>query len=993
MARRVTADQFVGRRDVLALFDDVLDSSDAGSGNVVLIAGEAGVGKSRAVGELIARARGRDALVVFGRCVEHGEEVMPLAPITDLIRDIVSQTSPDELREIFGPDVDVLTRQLPAALSTGPIDVEGAMPSLGALFDGLLVALCSLSDRRSVIVVVEDLHWSDESTRRLLAFVAPRLIDHAVVLVMTYRSDDLHRRHPLRPFLAALQRATRPERLEIAPFTPTELAEFVEDVTRVKPDERFVTAMYDRCGGNAFFAEELLAGDQRNVSSALREVILAQIDHLNDVEACVLRAGAAAGSGVSPVVLSAACDLDIRLVLAAIEVLVDAAIWIYDGNVVRFRHELAREVIDAELLGGERAAVHGELARARTALTPDRKGEIARHWMLAGDQRQAFEASIAAGRAAAKAGAAAEALPQFERALELWDRIPEAPTFAACSHGQFLLDAADVAGRSGSFARATALGQRALRLFPCDPVAEGLACLRLVDWAWWNEREDDAAKLIERAITLIPAEPPSEARALAVAWQALILSEETSTSLSELPAEALTLARSSGAKRAEAHALITIGSGQCVDGTTDGLDKIREGLEIARSHGYSLEAGRAYHNLTVYLELFSRHSEVIALEQEALDFCAAAGIYRVYGIMVERSVIRSLQRLGRWSAAEARADRLLAEFGNLRLEHFSLADSWGLILVRQGRLHGLAPVVSDALDQIPIHPFIFGAAATTAVELAAAEGQILDVPELVDSTLHCLLPRGQRDAAELVASAIGIIADWSFQLTARSRVNAAEVEMHHYESWIERVDQASTSIVAQGTQPDLAPRLAHARAELARLRAEPCAKLWADLVAAWDELDAAYEGVYSRLRLANALLKEEGARTADARSAAREHLRAARISAIAMGAVPLTHEIDALDRRAHLNLGITQHSGDQQPAALVDADQGLGLTQREREVMHLVAAGHTNGQIGKALYISRKTASVHVSNILRKLGVSNRIEAAAIVTNETRYAAAPAAMP
>jgi DNA-binding CsgD family transcriptional regulator len=218
------------------------------------------------------------------------------------------------------------------------------------------------------------------------------------------------------------------------------------------------------------------------------------------------------------------------------------------------------------------------------------------------------------------------------------------------------------------------------------------------------------------------------------------------------------------------------------------------------------------------------------------------------------------------------------------------------------------------------------------------------------------------------------------------------VEHHRCETWLNQVEQACSRTVIRGTQPDLEPRIAHARAEFARLQGEPCKHHWTALVEAWDALAAPYEAAYSRLRLAEAILKEDGSRPVDARSSARTLLSAARDSAMATAASPLVQRIDALDRRAHLNLTsqrsndpTIQRSNDPTQAGFGRAAGSLGLTERELEVLHLVAAGRSNGQIGQALFISRKTASVHISNILRKLGVSNRIEAAAIATNNARY--------
>ena len=944
MPRRVTSAQFIGRADALVLLDDLLESTRLGQGDVLLIAGEAGVGKTRLVAELITRARHRGLLPLTGWCVEHGDQVTPLAPVADIVRELLARTPAAELDDVIGPAGADLAALLPDLGPTGELSRSPA--SVGRLFEGVLGVLRRLSARQPVVTVVEDLHWADESTRQLLAFLAPRLMDHPVLLVATYRSDELHRRHPLRPFLVSVERSVRPERIDLVPFTPTELAELVAAVTQTAADRQFTAALHARSGGNGFFAEELLAkGRRASFPPLLRDAVMARTTELDPTALSVLRTAAAGGPVINTAVLRSACELNPPTLDSAIEALVDGGLWVRDGQILRFRHELTREVVEAEFTAGDRAAVHGSLAAAITDIEPSRTGDIARHWAISGDQPRALETAAAAARAAVAMGAHAEALLQFERILEWWDRVPDAAMRARFSHGEVLLEAADTAGRARWFSRALGLGRQAVtELSGGDPVAQGLACLRLVDWAWFAEQGDDAQQLIDRANAVIPADPPTPALALALAWRALLLAEDGSERAPRLAAEAEELARSCGAERAEAHAALTLATFRCASGDPAGLAELRACIGPARSLRCALEAGRAYHSLAAYSYQFGRYTDVLDLEAEALEYCAAAGIYRVYGIMIELAVIRSLARLGRWSAAETRVTRVCAEFGDQPVEHFTLAGSWGLIAIRQGRLDGVGDMIADATARMHDHTSALGPTATAAVELAAAQGRVTDVPPIVDEALDRILPRYARDAADLVASAVGVLADVAStpKQTTGPR-SPADLE-RRAEAWCVRVERSCAPTMLDCI-PDLAPRLELARTELSRLSGDSSPHRWAELVGAWDRIGATYDGCYARSRLAEALLVGPDKRSVDARTEARSLLSDARHSATRMGAAPLVAGIDALARRAHLTLDL-EPPGDRPTSTVNHAGaHAFGLTDREDEVLRLVVDGYSNGQI------------------------------------------------
>src|SRR6478752_280770 len=976
VARRMssTSTRFIGRAEPLALFDDVLADllADHGVfGEVLLVGGEAGVGKSRLVGELSDRARVAGAVVLRGWCIEHGDDVMPLAPVADLLRDIVALATSLELDEIIGPAVEILSRLVPEFDPDRQPPRSESPLSMVSLSDGVLRALRGLSERRPVVVVLEDLHWSDASTRQLLMFLAPRISRHRVVLIATYRTDELHRRHPLRPFLVSLRRAIRPEPIELSPFTGDELAELVADITGTVPAPQVVDRLHDRCAGNAFFAEELLAGEVFGRPSALlRDAVLARTDILDEDAMTVLRVASAAGPGVDVPVLAGASGLSAARFEPAVEAIVAAGLCVRDADRIRFRHELAREIVDDEILTGDRPGVHAALASTMQSLTPLRTGEIARHWMVAGHQSAALAASVAAGRAAAAVAADAEALTQFERALELWDRVPDAAACAGCDHAGLLLDAADTAGRARLFDRAMALGRRGVaEIARNNPTAEGFACLRLVPWAFFSFEDADLRVLIERASAGIAEDPPGGGTALALAWRALLdvatngYTPAAARAARPIAHRAVELARANANARAEVHAEITLGVCTCIDGNPDGVREIRMALERAKAQGFPMEAGRAYDSLAVYLAEFERHDEVIDLEQEALDYCTAAGVYRTHGVMVQLRVIRALHRRGHWQSVQQRVERLRAEFGTLTIEHLTLADSWGLILVRQGRPDGVRDMVDDTFSRLGDHREVIGPVTVTAIELQAALGLVAPIPDLVESALGRILPDFAKHAAAVVAAAIGALADLTVGSTVTRR-DDLQTYRRRADAWLTRVRNAQP--------PAMPPWMPIADAERTRLDNEPSAPRWAAAVDAWQGLQAPYESAYTQLRLAEVLLTGGDRQSAAVRARARTLLMDARQAAARLGAQPLNDRIDTLAARAHLSLDLprgTRTSDDR-------ADDEHGLTEREAEVLRLVAQGYSNGQIGQALFISRKTASVHVSNILRKLSVSSRVEAA-----------------
>src|ERR671914_2981187 len=225
MATRMTSARFVGRAGQLAELEAALHDAAEGRSSLVLVAGESGVGKSRLLDELIGRARERDALVLTGDCVELGEGELPYAPLIGALRPLLRDGH---------PALDALADPLRAALAAvlpgfGDRPASGEAPQ-ASVFEALLALLESLADERILLLVIEDLHWADSSTRSFLRFLSRTLCGEGIVVVGTYRSDELHRRHPLRPLLAELTRDPQTRLIELPPFTREELAEQLESI-------------------------------------------------------------------------------------------------------------------------------------------------------------------------------------------------------------------------------------------------------------------------------------------------------------------------------------------------------------------------------------------------------------------------------------------------------------------------------------------------------------------------------------------------------------------------------------------------------------------------------------------------------------------------------------------------------------------------------------------------------------------------------------------
>jgi DNA-binding CsgD family transcriptional regulator len=993
MAVRVSSPVLIGRSEETERLHAALRAARAGRSSATLIAGEAGVGKTRLVAEFALDAQADGVVVLLGGCIDLGEGGLPYAPVVEALRGLARRADPEELDALLGPGRTELARLVPDLARPGETDVEGPTQTLGSLsaqgrlFELLLGVLERLAARSPVVFAVEDLHWSDRSTRDLLGFLVRNLRDAPIMLVLTYRADELHRRHPLLPFIAELERTGRVERVDLVPFDRRESAEQLRAIAGHDLDAALVESIHARSGGNAFFAEELLvaAGEdgRRELPPTLRDVLLARIAHLAEPTQEFLRVASAAGQRVDPSLLAAAAGMDETTVYEALRECVSRQVLVPDPKSgferYAFRHALLQEAVYDALLPGERTRLHSAFARtleARDAGTKAYAAELAYHWYAARDLPRALEAAVDAAEAAEARYAFPEATTQYELAIELWDQVPDAEERAGHDRVDILAALAGVA-RYYEAPRAVLHIQSAIRLVDerTDPVRAGLLNERLGRYAWVAGQGDLALEGHRAAMRLIPAEPPSAARARAMAGLAQIMTLGARFDEARpIAEEALALARTIGARDIEGHALNTRGLDRAMAGEIDEAiaDEVAA-LEIAEELGIIDDIGRAYANWYWVLDLAGRLEESVVVAERGVEVSGRLGLMRFFGTHILCNAADSLYRLGRWEEADravARADHV----GPLGINAILTEELLGRLAMARGRfaealehLQPLAPLAERATDVqfvVPVHTSLAelmlwdGRPGDAAAEVAAALRRIDFSPESRIGKVYSLGLRANADVAELARARRDADAEQAAVAAGDRLLNG--VQRRHAETVR---DRPAFTALSQAW-------VTLCEAEATRLHRRPSPEAWAAAAATWTAMTRPYPTAYARFREAEARLAARGDR-----ALATTSLRAALDIAERLGAEPLAREITALATRARLDLA--PDAAETDPEA-IDPAAEFGLTAREREVLGLVALGRTNRQIAEALFITENTAGVHVSNILGKLGVPSRGEAAAV---------------
>ncbi|MFF1547580.1 AAA family ATPase [Streptomyces sp. NPDC058291] len=1010
---------FVGRADELDTLDDALSRAAAGEPQALLIGGEAGVGKTRLVEEFATAAGRRGAVVALGGCVEIGADGLPFAPFSTALR-ALRRALPAELAACAAGQEEELARLLPelGQTRTGRHDEEG----MARLFELTARLLERVAAEHTVVLVLEDLHWADASTRHLLSYLLRTLRTGRLVVLATYRADDIHRRHPLRPLLAELDRLRTVRRLELARLTRDEVCRQIAGIIAQEPDPAQVDDIFERSDGNAFFVEELAVaaheGCCTGLTDSLRDLLLVRVEALPESAQHVARIVAEGGSTVEYRLLDAVARLAEDDLIEALRAAVNANLLLTtpDGDGYRFRHSLVREAVSDDLLPGERARLNRRYAEALEAgptLVPadERVMRLASYWYHAHDPAKALPAVLDASVEARSRRAYSEQLRLLERAMELWESAPQdvrgalspadyTPAYPrplpgrreGTSNGPApaavplryldLMAEATVAGRyCGERERSLQIAKRALRLLDEDGDDRPPGSRRpsrpedpqRAAWFWVQRSRlvrslgrGSGREELATAEELVRGLPPSEVHAEVLIHLAnWFMIHAPGPEAYEAAERAVEYARMIGSRETELDARQVLGVLMVHAGHIEaGLAELNEVKERALAEGAPSVALNAYVNLPSELEAVGRSREAVPMLEKGLDLARRHGQSDteawVWGNLAE-----SLLSLGRWDEA-ARACAAAGRVGQgvvIRGVHATLraelALARGDLAEAESRL-AAARNFFAAHDHAPQHHLPL---TRLAVRLAAARGRPLDARAHVAPVLDRGFPPGaQRDAWPLLLAAASAEGD----ARALPAADAGRADL------LARIRAAAKRLVT--IAPVWQAHDQWVRAELRR--AEGCTDPddWCEVVTAFERLERPYDLARVRLRLAEALLSTGGDGDRDR---AAELLRLAHAVAAHLGARPLAEAVALLGRRARLS---PVPAADRTDVCAPPADPlaALGLTSRERDVLRLVAEGRTNRQIAQKLFISPKTASVHVSNILSKLDVSGRGEAAAV---------------
>jgi len=851
---------FVGRVEELHLLEAARRRAADAEPAVVLVGGEAGVGKTRLVAELTARCAADGTRELAGGCVPVGDGALPYAPIVEVLRALVAEVGAAAVRELVGPSWPELARLLP---TLGEPDYSGppGQAAQARLFELVLGLLGRLGEQAPLLLVIEDVHWADQSTRHLLAFLVRNLRRERLQLVVTYRSDDPGQQR-LGPWLAELDRGGPVQRLELPRLDRAQTAVQLTGILGADPAQDLVDGVFARSEGNPFFTEELLAvvrAGSSELPATLRDLLRGRVQALPQPAQQVLEVVAVAGTQVSHRLLAAVAGLS-----------------------------------EAQLNLALRAAVANQLLVTR-------RGE----------------------------------------------------------DGYDLVRAA-----------LTGMNQAA------DPARAGLLHERLGRYLY-STLDEGALLAYDHAVQLVPGEPPSAERARVLAGYAQILILlGRDTECRQVAEEALVVARQVGARQAQGRALACLGVALARLGDPDkGLAQLREARRIAEEQADVEGLGSACITLTYVLKGAGQLKEALAVALQGAEVCGRLGSSGWHNsLKADAGEIEF--RLGRWDEADQHLRAVLERdpfIGphrvHARWQRANLDIARGDFDAARRWLQEADDLAAKA-DHAQFDAQFAGPLAIARAELALWEGRDQEAFQAVADGLVALARvGGEAGFPALFPLGLAATADQAERASARRDTTKAKAARSNGDELLAHLEALAG---VNPYFPELSTALAQSRAEHTRLHGRTDPAAWTAAAARWNKLGQPYDAAWAQWREAEALLAS-GAPKAKGEAT----LRAAHAAAVRLRAAPLRHELELLAQRGRVRL----HAATEPSPATAETrpiSASLGLTAREAEVLALVAAGRTNRQIGQALFITPKTASVHVSRILAKLGVGGRGEAAAV---------------
>jgi ATP/maltotriose-dependent transcriptional regulator MalT len=920
----------VGRVSEQDALSAALSRAAGGHAQVVLITGPAGIGKTRLTEELIHRAGQAGAEV---RCGESA----PLAGAA----------------LAYGPFAAALGDQAGWLL-----DDDGRGDMLAArhrLFIRVLDLLRAQAAGSPLVVVLEDLHWADESSRELLAFLTVRLGQARVLVAATLRDEDLE--NSTRRWLAELERRPSVRRLRLAGLSDVEIAELVAGLLPAGARADRLAEVVSAAAGNPLYAQELATAGPDGPPPSITDAVLARAAALPEAARAVVSQVSVADGGMPHELLAATVPLGEAQLLSAVRQAVASGLVVPTGNGYAFSHELIRHTLYDHLLPGERQLLHRSLATALATRPGVSAGSLAQHWYRAGCPDQAAPAAIVAARQAVSAHAYPEATHDYALAIELGDWLPGLGA-------DLYEEAAQAASWAGDPERAAGWAALALAQPEAATAASRVRLMeRLGRYRWEAGDPRAAADASEEAVALLPDGPPSALRARALAALAThrMLLGESDAAL-PVAEQAAAQAEQAGATAEQAHALATLGIILAQRGQLDaGLTALRRAGPLARAAGSSEDIVRVAANHMYLLCTAGRFTEALQVAQAGRQAARAQDAPPALTSVLDNNTVAVLTATGHW----AEAGHLLAELAGESAAYVQYLDLLRLELaVGQGD-DPQAEALAASLNKAPEDPRLTGPLRACLAEhalhhddLAAAAGQVLDGLAALDGADLA------EDEIRLLAAGARVAADLAALPEVAQPRDLAELWPTAAATFAGRAEALAAADA--GRQPAVAAFGRLAAAEEARRLGTGSRAVWRAVASAWQTASQPYREAYARLREA------EAAARAGRRDQAVRALAAGQALAGELPSAPLLRLAEELARRARLTVPPGPRPA--QPGGPARFD----LTARETEVLGLLAQGDSNRQIARNLFISERTVAVHVSRILDKLGVRNRTEAATV---------------
>ena len=944
--------EMIGRDAELDRLDAALQRARGGEAGAVLVAGEAGIGKSRLLREFRERAS-TAADVVTGWCLDYGVAPAAYGPLPAILRGTLDAL--DDPNVLPEPARDALRLLLP---ELGGEPLERGQTSPEALREAIATLFEAAASVRPLVILIEDLHWADDATLSMLSFLLRALAEERILFVITCRVDEVRRGAAVRSFLVESERARLLDRITLQRLGDIEVRTLLEALAGPIDDAVF-ERVQERAEGVPFFVEELACNDSGPLPETLRDVLLARYDSLGEDARRVVRTASGSDGPIGHELLARLADLpDDRLDAGLREAVSVAILAVRADDSYDFRHALLREAVHDDLLPGERSRLHRRFAEALEERGEECQGcqesSLANHWHQAHDPRRALVAAITAMDRSRRSFAFSTAARYGELALELWDQVADAEEATGIEHVTLLARLGSILRNAGDAERALMVVNLALDEIDPDQADPAVFVRLLRDRGMYltSLGKPEQIEALQQALAEYESRGVDEPRlhAALLVWLGgrymIVGRYEEAIHLAD---EASRLAEAIG-EAASVSAAVSL-RGDCRVQLGD-LDAGLADYRTAWEHAVTVDAQLRYRvNYSDALHNLGRYSAAVQLAEGGVDDAKRFGVERTSGSMLTQNRAEPLLELGQID----RVERLLAQdltFRTHRVYRVYTMTTRVRALAWRGRFDEADALMTEwrpRMQQLAeVERQVRYSLWRTEITLALCRGDInaaaAALTQMLDDT-----GSGHLQKARLLLDGGWVVSGLRAQ--GRHAEAAALAERVHV-SW----DQIPVALHPAGWETVL----------LALLEAEPDLLRAAIDITDRDEMPVVF-GVLLRYELARTLI-------ADGDRADRAAASALLVEATALADkyehAGLQRDVAALAEA----VGVGASSGGVGAPA---AEGVASLTSRESQVFALIAEGLSNRQIGERLFISIKTVSVHVSAVLRKLGVATRNEAAA----------------